>query len=138
MSRKILFISFIYPPNMAIGGRRIQKSADELRKLGHQVQVVSGYDYQHALGNESLPNVIHVEFFDIWLFFDKYFPGILSKIAKKVFGIHTRLWFWYWAAKKVCRNQMKNNGYDVVITTYSYAHNLRLGHYLKKIGRAAG
>lgn len=145
-SKKILIISFAYPPQPTIGARRISKISKELLNAGWTPIVVTAKNPKQKFFSETeIPNKLinYVEWPDIYRIFyklenNKLFNLVL-KVLKKIIPFTTadlpeiRLRWWINKAVKKSLLIIEQNEIDVIYSSFGPPASVRVASKLNKI-----
>lgn len=143
--KKILIVSYFFPPNPDIGGRRWVKFAKHLTKKGHYVEVICAeFD-----SNASSPWDADNDGYIVHSLAPKY-PKILNFVPKNIFqkisykfwtiilpyltkgNFHDRSLFWKKQFVKFTSKLIREKGFDELIVTGAPFHLFYFGTLLKK------
>ena len=139
--KHILIIAYGFPPNPAIGARRIAKIAEELISNGWVPHIVTSNDNHFkfkAKTSVSDKLIYKPRWSDPWKYALKIDNILNIKIVEKLvklifpFGSDRRLNFWITSATKEALNIIENNNIEAIYSTFSPKQNLIVANRVKK------
>ena len=116
-ARHILIISYVFPPNKGIGGRRWAKFAKYLAKSGHKIFVIHCAGEEADLGSPWSKDVADpaIQCYSL----PKKYPTVLSK--RPLNSILDKLAYRYWL--KILPHKVKGNIFDKTVNWRSQLLN---------------